>query len=61
MKYLYFTLLFALSLPIFGQGADPFPASPNSSVQSAPIDGGILGLLLAGLSYGFYKFKKKWQ
>jgi len=41
---------------------DPIPPTlqpQNNATAQAPIDGGVLGLLAAGLTFGFYKFRKK--
>lgn len=55
---LAFLVFCFLPFLVIGQGGDPTPAA-TTPVGNAPIDGGIIGLLMAGLSYGFYKFKKK--
>lgn len=47
--------LFLSNNLLFSQGADPFPAGTNS----APIDGGILGLLAAGVALGAKHLLKK--
>lgn len=47
--------LFLSNNLLFSQGADPFPAGTNS----APIDGGVLGLLAAGVALGAKYLLKK--
>jgi len=56
--------LFLFSIVPLTLLADPTPPPvvvvPSSGgTADAPIDGGVVGLLIAGTAYGFYKFKKK--
>jgi len=60
LKIFIFFSLFFFSHLLFSQ--DPpcgTPCNPKPGVEQAPIDGGVIGLLVAGISYGFYKFKKQ--
>jgi hypothetical protein len=38
--------------------APPFPPNPGGSTPIAPIDGGLIFLLIAGFSYGVYRILK---
>jgi len=55
--FIFFSLFFCSHL-LFSQPLPP-TTGPKPGVEQAPIDGGVIGLLVAGISYGFYKFKKQ--
>jgi len=60
-KPIFLSLFLMLSFTVW---ADPTPppvvVDPSSAgTADAPIDGGVVGLLIAGTAYGFYKLKKK--
>lgn len=66
MKYKVMLVLLALGLLIFGgfselmaQFPPPPPPQPQSGPSGAPIDGGAIGLLVAGAAYGARELRKR--
>ncbi len=52
-KYLVIIALLLLVWEVQAQGLDPVP--PPEPVNGVPVDGGISGLIAAGLAYGAKK------
>jgi len=52
-KHIIIIALFILTVDMQAQGIDPTPPTPPTA--NVPIDGGISGLIAAGLAYGAKK------
>lgn len=53
------TLLLFVAVIASGQSVPPPPPPPPPAPPSIPIDGGVIGLLLAGVAYGARKLYSK--